>query len=90
MSRRVDVHVGRRLKFLREEKGLSCSDLEVFLNISAGSVKKFEDGSVMMKANELFQIAGILRTTIGFFYKDDLTEIEKVTMNRPPILLPIQ
>ena len=82
MSRPVDVHVGNRLKLLREKTGLSCSDLEMTLNIREGLITKFEDGSIMIRANELFQIAEMLQTTIGFFYKDAESKFEPLILRK--------
>lgn len=81
MTRTVDVHIGKKIKFLREVKKLSRSDLETAASLKTGLVAKFEDGLVIIKATDIFQIAKALETTVGFFYNDDAPEYAVTNMS---------
>ena len=70
MGRAIDIHIGKRLVLRRKERNMSCLDLEESASIAAASISAFEDGTIVIKADELFRIAAALETTIGFFYKD--------------------
>ena len=78
MKRPIDVYIGKRIKLLGEKGKLSCSNLEVSANIGAGLIAMFEEGAVTIKANELSRIADVLMTSIGFFYREEIVNQNKI------------
>ena len=66
----IDVHVGRRVKLRRLELGLSQEALGERLGVSFQQVQKYERGTNRIGASRLFEMAGILRVDIAYFYFD--------------------
>lgn len=64
----VDKHVGLRIRMRRKEMGVSQERLAEALGITFQQVQKYERGANRVSASKLWEIAGALRTPIGYFY----------------------
>lgn len=64
----VDAYVGRRLKDLRESKGMSQETLAIDLGISFQQVQKYERGFNRIGASRLLQLANVLQVSVAYFF----------------------
>ena len=64
----VDRHVGLRIRMRRKEMGVSQERLAEALGITFQQVQKYERGANRVSASKLWEIAGALRTPVGYFY----------------------
>lgn len=67
-SRRVDQHVGERIRLRRTELGLTQEQLAAALDVSYQQVQKYETGANRISAGRIFEIARKLRVDIGYFF----------------------
>ena len=67
MQNHVDVHVGQRLKALREERGFSAEELAVLLDVKASDIQAMESGR-RIEAEMLFRICQHLEVRPAHFY----------------------
>jgi transcriptional regulator with XRE-family HTH domain len=67
-GKRVDLHVGERIRERRAELGLTQEDLGGTLQISYQQIQKYETGANRISAGRLFEIAAALDVGIGYFF----------------------
>src|SRR4051812_46558389 len=65
-----DVEIGRKIRALRLERGLSQSGLADGIGLTFQQVQKYEKGTNRVSAGRLHRIAEMLNTPIMFFYGD--------------------
>jgi len=65
----IDRHVGGRLRERRLALGMSQTDLADHLQLTFQQVQKYEKGTNRIGAGRLFVAAGVLRTSVAFFYQ---------------------
>ena len=75
-SRRVDDHVGIRIRCRRSELGWTQDRLASMLGISYQHIQKYETGANRISAGRLYQIAICLNVEVGYFY-------ERLVLSRP-------
>ena len=77
LAKRVDAHVGERIRQRRTALGLTQEHLANALAISYQQVQKYETGANRVSAGRLFEVAGKLDVDIGYFFEglDASTEI---------------
>jgi transcriptional regulator with XRE-family HTH domain len=63
-----DVEIGRRIRALRLERGLSQTELGNLLGITFQQIQKYEKGANRVAAGRLQRIAEALDVPITFFY----------------------
>src|ERR1043165_4214420 len=63
-----DVEIGRKIRALRLERGLSQSGLADGIGLTFQQVQKYEKGTNRVSAGRLQKIADILNTPVTFFY----------------------
>jgi transcriptional regulator with XRE-family HTH domain len=63
-----DVEIGRKIRALRLERGLSQSGLADGIGLTFQQVQKYEKGTNRVSAGRLHKIAEMLNTPIMFFY----------------------
>ncbi len=66
----VDTQIGRKLRALRNMKGMSQSTLAQESGITFQQVQKYEKGVNRIAASRLFDFSRILGVTTDYFYKD--------------------
>jgi len=64
----IDVHVGRRVRFMRLARGLSQGHVADKLGITFQQVQKYERGVNRVSASKLWALAEILDTPISSFF----------------------
>jgi transcriptional regulator with XRE-family HTH domain len=67
-SRRVDHHVGERIRLRRTELGLTQEQLAEALDVSYQQVQKYETGANRISAGRIFEIARKLRVDISYLF----------------------
>ena len=65
----ADQHVGRRLRWRRQELKLSQQELADRLGVTFQQVQKYENGKNRVSAGRLFELARALETRITYFYE---------------------
>src|SRR6476469_4127011 len=63
-----DVEIGRKIRALRLERGLSQSSLADGIGLTFQQVQKYEKGTNRVSAGRLQQIADLLNVPVMFFY----------------------
>ena len=63
-----DVEIGRKIRALRLERGLSQSDLAKGIGLTFQQVQKYEKGANRVSAGRLQQIADFLKVSVMFFF----------------------
>jgi transcriptional regulator with XRE-family HTH domain len=63
-----DVEIGKRIRALRLERGLSQTELGNLLGITFQQIQKYEKGANRVAAGRLERIAEALEVPITFFY----------------------
>jgi len=69
LARRVDAHVGERVRKRRTEMGLTQEHLAVALEISYQQVQKYETGANRISAGRLYQIGRKLGVEMAYFFE---------------------
>lgn len=67
-SRRIDQHVGERIRLRRTELGLTQEQLADALDVSYQQIQKYETGANRISAGRIFEIARKLGVDIGYFF----------------------
>src|SRR5436305_3358938 len=63
-----DIEIGRKIRALRLERGLSQTGLADGIGLTFQQVQKYEKGTNRVSAGRLHKIAELLNTPIMFFY----------------------
>jgi len=63
-----DIEIGRKIRALRLERGLSQSGLAEGIDLTFQQVQKYEKGTNRVSAGRLQRIADMLNTPVMFFY----------------------
>ncbi|MEJ0074032.1 MAG: helix-turn-helix transcriptional regulator [Alphaproteobacteria bacterium] len=63
-----DVEIGRKIRALRLERGLSQSGLAEGIGLTFQQVQKYEKGANRVSAGRLQQISDMLNVPVTFFY----------------------
>lgn len=63
-----DLEIGRKIRALRLERGLSQSGLAEGIDLTFQQVQKYEKGTNRVSAGRLQRIADVLHTPVMFFY----------------------
>lgn len=74
--------VGRRLKEIRESRGLSQRQVAELLHIAHSAISKMEDGSQKVDADFLFRAAEVLRVKASDFLDPPYEEGEDLPTER--------
>jgi transcriptional regulator with XRE-family HTH domain len=82
-ARRVDEHVGERIRTRRTELGLTQDDLASELDISYQQVQKYETGANRVSAGRLYQIARKLDVDVAFFFAGAESVVESAPERAP-------
>jgi transcriptional regulator with XRE-family HTH domain len=65
-----DLEIGRKIRALRLERGLSQSGLAEGIGLTFQQVQKYEKGVNRIGASRLFQISKILDVPVQFFFEE--------------------
>jgi transcriptional regulator with XRE-family HTH domain len=68
LARRVDEHVGERIRERRTTLGLTQEQLAAALAISYQQIQKYETGANRVSAGRLYEIAMQLDAEVGYFF----------------------
>lgn len=78
MSKEIDLHVGKKLRFLRTIKGMNQADVGSQINVSFQQIQKYERGVNSINAPKLYALAGAFDSSTSVFF-DGLGETEKAS-----------
>lgn len=65
----TDRHIGERVRYLRNRRGLSQQKLAGLIEITFQQLQKYENGDNRISASTLFEIAKALRVDVSYFYQ---------------------
>jgi transcriptional regulator with XRE-family HTH domain len=63
-----DADIGKRVRTLRLQRGMSQTELGDLLDVTFQQVQKYENGANRMSAGRLQRVAEVLDVPITFFY----------------------
>lgn len=69
-TKRIDQHVGERIRHRRTELGLTQERLAQALAVSYQQIQKYETGANRISAGRLFEISQKLDVDVGYFFLD--------------------
>ena len=69
LSRRVDDHVGARIRLRRTLLGMTQEQLAAELSISYQQIQKYETGTNRVSAGRLFEIGQRLDVEVAYFFE---------------------
>lgn len=81
-SRRIDQHVGERIRLRRTELGLTQEQLAEALDVSYQQIQKYETGANRISAGRMFEIARKLGVDVNYFFEGLAIEAEETA---PPL-----
>ncbi len=79
LAKRVDDHVGERIRERRTMMGLTQEHLAQALEISYQQVQKYETGANRVSAGRLYEIGQRLEVDVAFFFEN----LEPLTVSAP-------
>ncbi len=65
----IDLHVGLRIRLRRKEMGVSQEKLADAIGLTFQQVQKYERAANRVSASKLYEMARVLKTSIGYFYE---------------------
>ena len=65
----VDLHVGKKLKQKRLERGISQDELAGSVDLTFQQVQKYEKGINRISSSKLYDFAKFLKIDIGYFFE---------------------
>jgi transcriptional regulator with XRE-family HTH domain len=68
-TRRIDRHVGERIRSRRAELGLTQEQLAEALNVSYQQIQKYETGANRISAGRIFELARKLDVDLSYFFE---------------------
>ena len=68
-TRRIDQHVGERIRARRAELGLTQEQLAEALKVSYQQIQKYETGANRISAGRLFELARKLGVDVSYFFE---------------------
>jgi transcriptional regulator with XRE-family HTH domain len=77
-TKRIDQHVGERIRLRRTELGLTQEQLADALDVSYQQIQKYETGANRISAGGLFEISHKLLVDVSYFF-DGLSIDEDIT-----------
>jgi len=80
-----DVEIGRKIRALRLERGLSQSNLGEGIGLTFQQVQKYEKGTNRVSAGRLQRIADMLNIPVTFFYGGTGSRAKKREANDPAL-----
>jgi transcriptional regulator with XRE-family HTH domain len=89
LAEAADLHVGRRMRERRVQRGLSLAELAGVLGISTQQARKYEAGQNAVPAARLFTLASLLGVPPDWFFEGVEEEggYRPVLPTRPRMLL---
>ena len=76
-ARRIDQHVGERIRQRRTELGLTQEQLAAALDVSYQQIQKYETGANRISAGRIFEIARKLGVDVGYFFEKLDAELDR-------------
>ncbi|MGA2125067.1 MAG: helix-turn-helix transcriptional regulator [Xanthobacteraceae bacterium] len=73
-----DAEIGKRIRALRLERGLSQTELGNLLGVTFQQIQKYEKGANRVAAGRLQRVAEALEVPITFFYAGSTGEHENI------------
>jgi transcriptional regulator with XRE-family HTH domain len=68
-TKRIDAHVGERIRLRRTELGLTQEQLAAALEVSYQQIQKYETGANRVSAGRILEIARKLGVDVGYFFE---------------------
>jgi transcriptional regulator with XRE-family HTH domain len=82
-TRRIDQHVGERIRLRRTERGLTQEQLAAALEVSYQQIQKYETGANRISAGRLYEISRKLGVEVGYFF-------EGLDADQEPLTTPLE
>lgn len=80
----IDSAVGKRLRSLRNQRGLSLERVGELLEVSPQQISRLERGQHRLSASQLYRLARGFGVPVGWFFRDyreaDEDELQRVSL----------
>lgn len=79
--RAIDTHIGRRLRALRTQRGLSLEAVAEIIEVTQQQMSRYELGKQKLTADQLFRLGRGLDVPIAWFfqeYREDPDELRRL------------
>jgi transcriptional regulator with XRE-family HTH domain len=83
----VDVLIGRNVRMLREDRGISQTELGRKIGVTFQQVQKYENGKNRIGSGRLFKIASVLGVPITAFFEGAHQTMSADAVSSPVALL---
>jgi transcriptional regulator with XRE-family HTH domain len=70
----MEINIGKKIKELRKEKGMSIAELANKSELSAGLISQIERNLVTPSIVSLWKIAKSLEVSVGYFFDEDVKD----------------
>ena len=74
-EKKVDAHVGRRVRRRRTLLGMNQSALGQAVGLTFQQIQKYENGKNRLGASRLYQVSQVLDVPVSFFFDDMPKEV---------------
>ncbi len=82
MADKFDAAIGKRLRQLRTERGLTQTQLGDMLDVSFQQIQKYEKGTNRIGSGRLWVISRLLNAPITYFF-EELEEVSRIDEPEP-------
>ena len=83
----VDMLVGRNIRVLRQDRGMSQTELARKIDVTFQQVQKYENGTNRVGSGRLFKIASVLNVSITAFFEGAKQVASDNTCSSSPVAL---
>ncbi len=66
----IDSHVGERIRLRRLRLGMTQTELAKAIGLTLQQIQKYERGINRVSSSRLFDLAGALQVTVGYFFDE--------------------
>lgn len=80
-DKRIDIIIGRRLKYLRMQKNLTQKALGDAVKVTTQQIQKYEQGQNRISVSRLYDITNFLQIPIKKFFEDESTSYQYYNKN---------
>lgn len=71
----MEINIGKKIKELRKEQGMSIAELARKAELSSGLISQIERNIVTPSIVSLWKIAQSLQVSVGYFFDEDIKDI---------------
>lgn len=67
----MDIHIGRRLRFIRTMKGMSQEAVGEAIGVTFQQIQKYEQGINSIRTSRLYTLARVFSVPVSYFFNEE-------------------